>query len=142
MTPCILYTGTRFKGKYGWVQHQSKAVLAHRLAYAQANKLDVWSMGGIVMHTCDNPPCINPEHLQLSTQRENVLDMHRKGRGGHTKLTHDQVSVIRSRYVAYCPINGSAALGREFGVSQPIISRLVNGHIWKDVGGDVSTYKS
>jgi hypothetical protein len=36
--------------------------------------------GKVVMHTCDNPQCVNPEHLRLGTQKENIMDMHQKKR--------------------------------------------------------------
>lgn len=55
--------------------------------------------------------------------------------GGHTKLTADVVAAVRSRYIPYCKLNGTAALAREFGVSQPVVSRIINGHVWKEVGG-------
>jgi hypothetical protein len=47
---------------------------AHRVAYALANDLDPETLGGVVRHTCDNPPCCNPAHLVLGTARENVED--------------------------------------------------------------------
>lgn len=57
----------------GW-----KMCMAHRLAWALANGADPAGMQ--VMHTCDNRRCVNPEHLVLGTNRDNVADMKAKGR--------------------------------------------------------------
>lgn len=51
---------------------------AHRISYAVFN--GPVPQGMVVMHLCDNPPCINPDHLKLGTHEENVKDCHKKGR--------------------------------------------------------------
>lgn len=43
-----------------------------------------------VMHSCDNPPCVNPAHLSVGTPRDNALDMHRKGRANNVPGTGKQ----------------------------------------------------
>ena len=53
-----------------------------------------------VLHTCDNPSCVNPDHLFEGTQADNLDDMVRKGRSGNRKLTSEQVRAIRARYAA------------------------------------------
>lgn len=71
---CIEHTGYCQPDGYGRKKYKGKVVLAHRLAYALANNLDVFTMGGVVMHSCDNPKCINPAHLRLGTIQENNAD--------------------------------------------------------------------
>lgn len=57
------------------------SVRMHRAEYCLANGLTLEDIAGlVVMHTCDNPRRINPEHLVLGTQRDNMLDMRSKGR--------------------------------------------------------------
>lgn len=53
-------------------------VLAHRLSIVIATGADI--DGRVVMHTCDNPLCVNPEHLRIGTQADNIRDALRKGR--------------------------------------------------------------
>ena len=78
-TGCIEWTaGANAKG-YGLVRHEGKVWLAHRLALHLAGQ-DV--QGKVVRHlVCDNPPCINPEHLATGTRAENNADRYRKERG-------------------------------------------------------------
>lgn len=52
---------------------------AHRLMFSIANQVEL-SSKDIVLHTCDNPPCVNPSHRRVGTQMDNIHDMHDKGR--------------------------------------------------------------
>lgn len=87
-----------------------------------------------VCHTCDNPPCTNPNHLYLGTLLENNDDKKAKGRQargavvGSAKLTAEQVAEIRRRYQPR--IVSQYALAREFGVSRSAIGFIVNGQRW------------
>lgn len=68
------------------------SVRMHRAEYCLANGLTLEDIAGlVVMHTCDNPRCINPEHLVLGTQRDNMLDMRNKGRAvGNVKYSRQR----------------------------------------------------
>lgn len=90
------------------------------------------------MHSCDNPPCVNPAHLFLGTTQENAQDMVRKGRWANgircgelshsAKLTLPQVEEIRGRYAAG---ERQVSLAADFGVRQTTISRIIRGDSWK-----------
>lgn len=74
---CWEWTGWRAHG-YGYFFHEGKDQRAHRVSY----ELFVGSIpdGLVVMHSCDNRPCVNPDHLSVGTQADNVRDMVAKGR--------------------------------------------------------------
>jgi hypothetical protein len=77
---CWLWTGGLYARGYGMAfLPGGKPVLAHR-AMLIAHGIDVPS-NKIVMHTCDLLCCVNPAHLRVATQAENLADMSRKGRG-------------------------------------------------------------
>lgn len=87
---CREFIGCKTKACYGlkWDSFTQKLQLAHRLSYE-----DFWGdipRGFIVMHTCDNPSCINPLHLRLGTRGNNLKDAYDKGRfvNQHTNKTH------------------------------------------------------
>lgn len=93
-------------GGYGALRYQGRNERAHRVAYAHANGLALPDIDGkVIMHTCDNPPCINPRHLVEGTHQDNMSDMFAKGRrqaaigerASKTKLTSEQVLDIRRR---------------------------------------------
>jgi hypothetical protein len=92
-----------------------------------------------VLHSCDNPPCHNPDHLFLGTHQDNADDKMAKGRwrGGdckgeknsNSKLTWKKVEEIRARYIP--GVVTQAVLAKEYGVSVPQISYIVNNKKWK-----------
>lgn len=93
---CTLYTGQN-NGTYGQIEHRRRTYLAHRAAY-MVHKGEI-PAGMCVCHQCDTPLCINPEHLWLGTDRDNVLDMIEKKRARYAplrKLSDEQVEAIRN----------------------------------------------
>lgn len=87
-----------------------------------------------VLHKCDVPICVNPNHLFLGTQADNNRDMFSKGRAydrrGHknprSKLSSEQVSLLRSM-----PKKNQSLLAKQFGISQSSISRVQRGEVYK-----------
>lgn len=79
--PCWVWTGSKHRGRqHGQIGLRAGVLLwTHRLSWELTNGP---IPGGLfVLHHCDNPPCVNPDHLWLGTQRDNVADMVAKGRG-------------------------------------------------------------
>lgn len=87
---CKGYNQTNYKGRK-WRTHRLVYFLLH------GNIPD----GYVVCHHCDNPSCINPTHLFLATQAENLEDMRKKGRANYgKKLTREQAEEIKLRLMA------------------------------------------
>lgn len=127
---CWAWTGAKRNG-YG----EYGGTTAHRTSYTLFK--GPIPKGQVVMHLCDNRECINPDHLQLGTNRENVDDKVRKGRAkggnGHigqnasySKLTNEQVTEIRTNPHDKC-LN---CLARQFGLSFQQISRIRHNERW------------
>lgn len=66
---------------YGMIRVDGRTLKAHRFVAGNP-------VGGVVRHTCDNPPCCNPAHLLIGTQQENVRDRDVRGRNGYRKRDH------------------------------------------------------
>ncbi|WP_402844370.1 HNH endonuclease signature motif containing protein [Microbacterium sp. GXS0129] len=77
---CLVWIGPRHWDGYGYFKHAGRHARTHRVAYELAH--GPIPDGAVVMHTCDNPPCCNPDHLRAGTQRDNVADAIDKGRFG------------------------------------------------------------
>lgn len=98
---CWEWVGYFGSGGYGMMSRNGKNQRAHRISY-EAYKGTI-SKGMVVRHTCDNPACINPDHLILGSQRDNVADREARNRRvvngeriGTSKLTEKDVLEIRA----------------------------------------------
>lgn len=123
---CWEWNGRRDRKGYGVIAtSKKKQVFAHRIAY------EAW-VGPIpeglnVCHECDNPPCINPEHLFLGTVRDNLLDMTRKARGNTTKLSPAQVVEI---YTLPSNDRDAQRQAERYGVSVSAIRSIWKNRTW------------
>ncbi len=133
-TGCFLWLGTRTWNGYGHFKLDGKPRRAHRLAWELTNGAIPGDLQ--VLHRCDVRECVNPDHLFLGTQADNIVDRDAKGRGvwspgaknGQAKLTPAQVSEIR-RLAA---IRSQASIARDFGMSKAATCLIVNRKRWKE----------
>ena len=109
---------------------------AHRLMYVLVNGMIPDTR--VVMHKCDNPPCIEMQHLVEGTQADNTRDAQLKGRlaygerAGRVKLTEAECRVIFKLATEYG--TPQRHLARIFCVHHKSIQRLLNGEKWKHLG--------
>jgi hypothetical protein len=123
--PCVDFVGYHDRDGYGQIGRKTKA---HRQAFLNAHG---W-LPKIVMHTCDNPSCIEPTHLVAGSPKENTADMMAKGRAKFAGrcLTLEQVADVRRRVAAG---EIQRAIARELKVHPMTINRIVRGRSWKGV---------
>lgn len=139
MQGCIEHTQN--KPRYGFtlrtVNGKRQCVGLHRAAYCDSRGVSLESIVGLeVRHTCDNPRCVNPDHLVLGTHAENMRDMAERNTRIHgenkvqAKLTQAAVDSIRREYVAGSRTHGQRALAKHYGVSQQCIANVIKGVTW------------
>lgn len=153
-TGCWDWMGCRFVSGYGQIINNRKKLLTHRVSYEQHR--GPIPAGMCVCHTCDNRACINPKHLFLGTNAENVADKVAKGRqavgakitanrrntgargteSGNAKLTDADVISIRAA-------NGvlQRELAARYGVDQSQISNIRAGKRWPHLVSDKGSSK-
>ncbi len=135
---CWTWTGT-LSGGYGCIYTDGKqrraTWVSWLLHYGEPPE------GMFLLHRCDNPPCVRPDHLFLGTQKDNNQDMWAKGRGklvhyqggqhGRATMTEEQVAALRERYRQ----GGitQRALARETGIPRGTIQHMLSGATWKNV---------
>ncbi len=133
---CIEFTGYRSVKGYGEIKVDGRMEKAHRQAWVLHH--GPIPEGMHVMHSCDNPPCVNIEHLTLGTNDDNVADRVAKGRSSRllgerstsAKLTEADVKAIR-RMASLGMTNMEIAA--EFNVSNQNVSQIVLRRTWKEV---------
>lgn len=125
---CWVWTGyCHHRDGYGHFSVKSKHVRSHRMSYELAYGPIPNGLG--VLHTCDNPPCVRPDHLFLGDQRVNLQDCARKNRLGFPayKLTEDKVRAIRKDPRIQIEI------AKEYNIAQHTVSMVKLRRIWKHV---------
>lgn len=133
---CWPWVGARQRTGYGHLGVGAhKKVMAHRLSHYIATGEEP----PVVMHTCDNPWCVNPAHLRGGTKADNTADMIAKGRNNRTirprgeahhraKLTEEMVRQIKAR-----PDEKPGKLAAEYGVKYNVIHRIRTGLAWTHI---------
>ena len=129
---CWEWSGGRSLKGYGGVWNGFKVESTHRVAYR------VWvgeiPEGYVVRHKCDNPPCINPDHLEVGTHADNSRDMvdrkrNMSGANHHNaKLFEQDVLDIRREYAK--GVLTQRMLGDVYGVSPSTVGEIIRKEIW------------
>jgi len=130
---CWIWNGSTANG-YGRFCLHGKEIKAHRFAYEQF--IGEIPEGFFVCHTCDNPSCVNPEHLFVGTPSENSRDMVKKGRSlmgsknPNSKINPDDVKKI---IALHCDGMSPLSIAKIFGLSDVMVRNITKGKNWKHV---------
>lgn len=139
---CWLWIGKRRPLGYGVVKRCGIDLCAHRYAVEITTNTKL-EPRQVVMHACDNPPCCNPRHLKVGTQRENMADMTEKGRRRSAQgISNSSRKLIEADvYAIRASLQTSADLAKRYGVSLPAIISIWRRRTWSHLparGDDVS----
>lgn len=137
---CIYWMGSRGGGRnnYGLTSYNGKGITTHRLSWILTH--GPIPDGGWILHKCDNPPCVNPEHLYIGDNKQNVRDrierhgppdasrlpIRRGTQAWANKLSEDQVREIRKRWAP----GMSKIFAKEYGVDPSNILLIIRGDTW------------
>lgn len=121
---CIEWIASKNAKNYGVVSINRKLQLAHRLSWAIYNNQEI-PKGLVIRHDCDNPSCVNPNHLRLGTQKNNMEDrMQREKYQANIKLDDDTIRQIRLLHANYD--YSQSQLARAFNTTQQHVRRIIN----------------
>lgn len=136
---CHLWTGCRVPSGYGQIWIGGGMVNSHRVAFVIANRnVDIGN--GLILHKCNRPPCVNPDHLYLGTCKDNAADLKRSGyvypsinKGESSAFAKlNEKDVLKIRAMAEEGIS-RRAIAKMFSVNHSTINSVVNRLHWKHV---------
>jgi hypothetical protein len=130
---CWLWTGSSNKKGYGKYNPGGGPVLAHRFSFKLHNR--ALSDSDCVLHRCDTPACVNPDHLFLGSRADNAADMVRKGRQprvrgeacGMAALNEAQARAIKADPRIH------RLIAADYGIRKHTVSRIKSGARWPHI---------
>jgi hypothetical protein len=148
---CHIFTGSKDDCGYGRINKDGKLIRLHRAMWEK--HFGQISTGFVIMHKCDNPACINIDHLQVGTQLDNVRDMWAKNRGvrlfgntnsrgksintgsshGRSIFSDEQVKYIKQMLLLDGSSKMTLKLASEFDCSKAAIRHIKNGTRWSHI---------
>jgi hypothetical protein len=140
---CWLWTGGLHHQGYGRFKFKGKLRLAHRLSWEFTRGHIITTTH--VLHRCDNPPCVNPNHLFLGSHLDNMRDMKSKNRhphgerNGSSKITDKDVRRIRSLYKT--ELISHEELGLIFNINKATVTRIISKESWSHVADKIKETK-
>lgn len=139
---CWEWQGGRFPDGYGSMKWNGKARGTHRLSF-EAFKGPIPD-GMLVRHSCDNPPCINPDHLLVGTNKDNVADCISRGRRGDLSGENNGVSKLIDADILEIRASNEPTqiLASKFGIDRTTIWGIRVGKTWKHVDLGVSSIRA
>lgn len=135
-TGCLLWTGTQVKFGYGAIEVYGVRWGTHRLAWTLAH--GPIPDGKWVLHKCDTPACVNPDHLFLGVARDNTADMIAKGRTSHllgTRNRRAKLDAVAVREIRAARAQGVKLkdLAKTYGVSIAVVHHAATGARYRDI---------
>ena len=130
---CWEWTAHCLPNGYGSFRYQGRTRYAHRISAYRAGLITGLSDKRHVLHACDNPKCVNPDHLFVGSAADNMADMTTKGRRAngtampHSKLTEEDIPLIRADTRTH------QTIADVFNVSRRLIGDIKNGKRWSHV---------
>jgi HNH endonuclease len=124
---CWIWNACRSDKGYGLIGYAGKSRRAHRLAWEVFR--GPIPKGAQVLHRCDTPPCINPDHLFLGTHGDNMNDRLVKGRW-KTKISDQDVKTIRSLAARG---ERKPVIAERFGIHLMNVYKIIRRESWKHV---------
>lgn len=128
VTGCWIWIACKDKDGYGLVQDGRKVRRAHRVSYEMFVSEDL--EGKILLHSCDNPSCVNPSHLKAGSHSDNQRDASLKCRHASQRLTPTQVIDIRAKF-----LNGerNKDLAKEYGITTGYVTNIIQRKKWAHI---------
>jgi len=127
---CWLWTAQVNTKGYGKLRNDGGTTLAHRISY-QLHKGDI-PKDMLVLHDCDNPTCVNPDHLHIGTNADNINEMYQRNRFPNQILTMDTAKSIYKKCTEGVK---QKDIAKEFKVHFSTVSDIATGKAWQQATG-------
>lgn len=133
---CWEWVGPKNGRGYGQFYFEGRLTRAHRTSYRM--HIGPIPDGMVVCHRCDNPSCVNPAHLFIGSQKDNVVDCVKKGRradkrgenNGHATITTEQALTIKQLWASGL---SCLQIAKVMGVSRNLANSICHGRSWKHI---------